>query len=188
MPRILKSEHVSIGWTASSESRNAKWKGITTLSIYPATSLHGSKIVGITAKSGVVSPVTYLNPNGAIEVVKGLLQYLTKDAAITMVADDEFRAILEQVKVAIQQGDDDSRAVVAACRESIAYHTKPKLPSRAYREAYTIGQEAVRQKPLHSPENPYSEEGDAREGWDAGADSAGINIIYTNGVLNKEER
>jgi hypothetical protein len=63
-----------------------------------------------------------------------------------------------------------------------------------YREAktraYRDGQDAVRRKPHYSPSNPheYDEEPTLAEAWEEGATSAGWNEIYTNGILNEEER
>ena len=115
MPRLLKSDHVRIGHVAKSESKNSAWKKINALSVYPANGKYGEKIVGITASHEPgTAPVLYLNPAGIIEVVKGLLQHLVSESAITMVADDEFRAILEQVKATIKTGDEDAEAVVRA--------------------------------------------------------------------------
>lgn len=57
-------------------------------------------------------------------------------------------------------------------------------------KAFEEGQEAVRRKPYHAPENPYDcdEQPDLHEQWEDGAASAGLNDIYTNGVLNREEQ
>lgn len=57
-------------------------------------------------------------------------------------------------------------------------------------KAYVEGRDAVRQKPTHAPANPYDADTHptTHEAWEEGAVSAGLNDIYTNGVLNKEER
>lgn len=66
--------------------------------------------------------------------------------------------------------------------------------TEAYKKAFVEGEAAVRRKPLYAPQNPYEEGSeDAEEhekalGWDAGAISAGICEIYTNGVLHKCDR
>jgi len=56
--------------------------------------------------------------------------------------------------------------------------------------AYNQGVNAVRQKPCSPPRNPFDEElqPSLHEKWEAGAISAGICEIYTNGVLNQDQR
>lgn len=59
-----------------------------------------------------------------------------------------------------------------------------------YQIGYDSGEEDVRGKPLYAPSNPFDEgtQKDLYDGWEDGADSAGINEIYYNGVLKKSER
>ena len=110
--RVLKNDHVRIGWSAVSESRNAKRRPISSLSLYPANTAAGyNDAIGITMFGSEGTAVAYLLPEGAKEVVKGLLMNLLRKP-ITMAADDEFRFIIEQVRAAIDLEDEDARAVV----------------------------------------------------------------------------
>jgi hypothetical protein len=59
-----------------------------------------------------------------------------------------------------------------------------KTPAEARRD----GLNAVAASPPYAPRNPYDDEGDADEqalwqAWEDGAEEAGINTRYTNGVL-----
>lgn len=67
--------------------------------------------------------------------------------------------------------------------------------SKHYAEAFIEGEEAVRRKPVYAPDNPYDGDygdddvkRDLHEGWEDGAISAGLCEIYTNGVLDKDQR
>lgn len=121
-PRVMKADHTRIGWTASTERQNGKWRTITTLSSYEANSPHGQKIIGVTADGPEATAVVYLTVNGAAELVKGLLmQMLTSPGGpITMTADEEFGNILKQCQTAIAREDEDSRQAVEAVRRSVA--------------------------------------------------------------------
>jgi hypothetical protein len=56
--------------------------------------------------------------------------------------------------------------------------------------AWNHGFNAVASRPLYAPNNPYcdAEQAELREAWDDGAGEAGINSIYTNGVLDRDLR
>jgi hypothetical protein len=58
------------------------------------------------------------------------------------------------------------------------------------RKAWLEGQEAVRRRPLYTPDNPYDEvmQKVLFEAWDEGAYSAGVTEIYNNGRLKKSEQ
>lgn len=69
------------------------------------------------------------------------------------------------------------------------WQVKPYEPTLAQLDmAYDQGVNAVRSKPFTAPKNPFNEELQPalHEKWEAGAISAGICDIYTNGVLDKQ--
>jgi hypothetical protein len=55
-------------------------------------------------------------------------------------------------------------------------------------DARAAGYDAVAASPIHAPRNPYEEDEapGLYEAWDTGAEEAGINTRYHNGVLVTE--
>lgn len=121
--RVMDAErsHTRIGWAADGEAANCKQRVIKkVVSTYPTT--HGRRLTGppmqgvsVHDESGKVRTLC-LTPNGSLELVKGLLGGLL-DSAITMAADDEFRAVLAQVNAAVALQDQDATDAVRAMRE-----------------------------------------------------------------------
>lgn len=69
------------------------------------------------------------------------------------------------------------------------WQVKPYEPTLGQLDlAYNQGVGAVRQRPYSAPRNPFDEELQPalHEKWEAGAISAGICDIYTNGVLDAQ--
>lgn len=119
MSRILKNEHVRLGWFANSERKQAKWKVISSISSYEARGIHGQQMIGITIDGGSEGQsVIYLSQDAGLEIIKGLLMDQIRKP-ISMTADEEFRAILQQVLAAIKSEEDDVEAAVKAAREFV---------------------------------------------------------------------
>jgi hypothetical protein len=114
--RIMKSDHTRIGWTATTERSNAKWRLVQTLSSYPAIGLHGQAMIGVTADGPEATSVLYLTHAAAVELAKGLLMNLmqSRGGPITMTADDELAGLLKQCEAIIAGQHEEAKKVVEA--------------------------------------------------------------------------
>ena len=93
----------------------------------------------------------------------------------------------------VDEPDFGGTAYIGTLTEKVdgVWQVKPYEPTLGQLDlAYNQGVGAVRQKPYSAPRNPFDEELQPalHEKWEAGAISAGICDIYTNGVLNQDQR
>lgn len=111
--RKLESRLVRIGWQGLSE-RARLWHNVKCLMTFPANSPHGRyDAAGILFESETRKAAIMLTDTGAVELIKGLLM-LQLNRPIIMAADDEFRNILKQVIVAMDDQDETARQVARA--------------------------------------------------------------------------
>jgi hypothetical protein len=124
--RIVRNAHQRLGWLASSQAKQAKWKTVKSLFISPGDG-HPNQHPAFKAELSVVTveaengaSVLYLTTVASLELVKGLLMNVlyARSGGISMYVDDEFQSILKQCEQAMKLQEEEAEQIVEAVRRN----------------------------------------------------------------------